>query len=437
MSNAPSTYQALTDSPGGLESWLLALLRGPAPPAADELLGRLETGAFRISKQREVEPRLEGARLELELELEDPNREAFSISIWIDGTDDLDRIHLEWHGMAEHDIAAALACRWALGLGGRFSSAPLLEFHRQLQLLAALAPDASCFLDVPACRPRPARWLLDAAHRATPPSPENLFCIHAVHDEVEDLVWLHSHGLLRCGSPELEVLSVPAADVPSMGDLLNATAALFLDRGVPESAHSFSVGEGIDLVWLPWEETLRRGLPNGPGGPEDRDDAHRHPSAVLMTPHRSHLPMARRKLTPATSLAPTLAVNPLLYVSADETERMRRAAREAMPRCRRLHRRYATEPGWTFLVKLGFTVRGGQKSDREHLWFEIHTLAGDEVEATLVNQPWGVRGLNEGQRSTQSLDRLTEWTVFSPHGQFGPETIVHLEHELDLLEAGN
>ena len=93
-----------------------------------------------------------------------------------------------------------------------------------------------------------------------------------------------------------------------------------------------------------------------------------------------------------------------------------------------LHRRFAAHEEWTFTVKLGFesSVDDDESPQHEHLWFAVHSLDAQSVDATLLNEPFFVQTLREGQRGAHSMDRLTDWAITSPHGNFTPERLYHL-----------
>ena len=72
------------------------------------------------------------------------------------------------------------------------------------------------------------------------------------------------------------------------------------------------------------------------------------------------------------------------------------------------------------LVKIGYVVDGGDDDEREHLWFQAHALAPETVDATLVNAPYYIERLNEGDRGTHSIEGLSDWTVMTPFGPINP-----------------
>ena len=75
------------------------------------------------------------------------------------------------------------------------------------------------------------------------------------------------------------------------------------------------------------------------------------------------------------------------------------------------------------VAKLGYEVEGGDAEEREHLWFEVHDIAGDAIDATLMNKPFRVPGLTVGERRQHDLARLTDWTIMSPEGQMTPRNL--------------
>ena len=66
-----------------------------------------------------------------------------------------------------------------------------------------------------------------------------------------------------------------------------------------------------------------------------------------------------------------------------------------------------------------YEVEGGSPIDREHLWFEVHGITGDQIDATLTNRPFRVPGLTAGERRVHDIARLTDWTTRAqtPAGQ--------------------
>jgi hypothetical protein len=98
---------------------------------------------------------------------------------------------------------------------------------------------------------------------------------------------------------------------------------------------------------------------------------------------------------------------------------MARRARQAFSVFRDARREFA-ELDFPALVKLGYRVDGGGEDDREHLWFQVHEVHEDSVDATLINPPFRVSALRANERRRHPLELLSDWTIFTPFGQVDP-----------------
>jgi len=359
----------------------------------------------------------EGARWAMRAELDGQPLRA-----WLEPTGAIDGILA--HGrvglLSEAEVAEAKDSDFCVVVSMRFGDQPLWDYRTQLEVLGALAPEASLVVDANACAVRPAAWLQEVRRTQTPPSPTSLYSVHCVGDD-DGPLWMHTHGLRRCGAIELELLDVPHVGLRPMAQLMEAVAAMFIELGPPPPGESFCAGKDLDLYWTPWKKALAKRRVKGPGGDDDRDRLHGGESGVLWMPKKKGW---RKGCCPSAYL-PVLEGNPMLYVSNMETERMALLAAERLPRFIAAMAKKAGEEGWRFLVKLGYEVDEGE--GREHLWFDVHGVEGDEVDATLLNAPYYVGALKEGARSRHDLHRLSDWIICSPEGSYNPDTIHRLE----------
>ena len=427
----PEYAEALAEPPPSL---LLAVRSvADAQVGVTEVLGMLDHAPIEIVEATPTGDRT-ATRAQWELEVVarfDDDDEPQEFRVWLEAAPHAESELLagvDWRGILPEDEDATRDAGWAMGVSTQLGDAPLRSYHRQARLLAAVAPDAVLAFDVNAATPHPARWLRELADSRTPPSPATLFAIHSVYDEEQDSgAWLHTHGLLRCGSIELEMLEVPRDGAGLMGQLLNTVATMFLESGVPDPDELFMPGQDIELVWLPWDRGIEKVGKDCLGSQSDRDGPqHMGIRGVLFTPGRSLL--GRRKYEAAAKHLPTMENNPLLYVSSMETERMALLARERLDQFRALHEQFAEDERFVFLVKLGYLVDDAEpdSNEREHLWFIVHGIGGDEVDATLTNAPYAVSALREGERGGHSLDKLSDWTILCNHGRFDADNVGEL-----------
>jgi len=356
-----------------------------------------------------------------------PIDEAWSLrfeggSLTLLASEDVSEFHIRPGSLADDTLEAMRASCESLRLEVTLQEPVLDTFHGCLKLLSALAPEAVGLIDCGACRSHTGEWLRSAASSNIPPPPTSLFTIHAVQG---DATWLHTHGLLRCGSIELEMLDIPKECAGDLGTLLNTAATMFLEQGVCPPEHPFEVGQGLELLWTPWQMAISDLDPGSLGSASDRENCHDHPSGVLSAPKKRRFGLFGQRMQTPAVYREILADNPLLYHSQLETQRMSLLAKDRFQQLRRIEIRFRDADDWDILIKLGYQV-DGDPEQHEHLWFRVHGIDGALIDATLLNQPYGIARMNEGDRAKHPLDPISDWRIHSPFGDFRPDNI----HEL-------
>lgn len=257
-----------------------------------------------------------------------------------------------------------------------------------------------------------------------------IFTMHLVYDEdapgADDddrpVFWLHSHGLKEIGFWDFDVLDPDPAVRNHARDLLRALAFGVVEgRLAPD-------GEPMPLVD---RERVRavpaRAFLAASAGDHARyrawvDDEHLSGHAVICDAGTggwlSRL-LGRGGPRPSRFLRGPMPEEVLIHQSTPATELMARRARETLGVLRGAVEELA---GLDFpaLVKLGFRVDGGAEGEREHLWFQVHGFPPDAVDATLVNAPFRIARLKEGDRGVHPLELLTDWVILTPEGPIDP-----------------
>lgn len=435
-------YQALLSREFVPPSWIIALLPATRTesPGVTDVLAALDGSSLAVEDAYpDPENIYPDSQWEMVLRIRfDDEVTQFRVNAL--HSEQVSEFHLQDALLSQEEQDIAVDSAWSLGLSVDFGDQPLRAYHHQLIVLSTLAPDAVIFHDVTACRVHSSGWVREAASSGVPPAPEWLFSIHAVYDQDGSSkdAWLHTHGLLRCGIPELEMAGLPKEAGGVCSRLINTIASLFMEHSLPDPGEAFLPAEGMELVWLPWEEGLSKLPRRCLGHKADRDEYHNLPSAILFAPRRG---LFRRRYDSPAVYRDRLEENPLLFISDMETERMSALARERFDHFSHLVEQFAGEEEWSFLVKLGYPVDDAEEStDREHLWFEVHRLLegaqgeDPQCEATLLNQPYAIASMHEGQRAQYDLSLMSDWNIICQMGQFGPDTVFHLERELSSLE---
>ncbi len=345
---------------------------------------------------------------------------------------------------------AARACRWAVRIEGVLDRSSCVEsFVRLMRFAAAIREDIPAVLDVESCRWHLRQSLdVNLLPDGAMPQTDVLWIIHAVHDG--ETVWLHTHGLARCGVPELEMIQVPEDVASAAARLLNDLGEQLLEFETPQPGQVFAIGQQLDLTIHPWE-TIARDLGHESAasvrarreidGREGVDD-HQGVRAVVCGP----TPRGTLKSVwtwPEKAVARYVEKNAVVYKSSEASRRDERLARKGWPTFATAFacaQKYAREHGVSiaeFLVKAGFDASSESSNGcvREHLWFEAVRVEGDTAEGTLLNVPTVVRSLQEGCTTLIQRDQVSDWQIRTSMGVFGPGCAAAAMEAIDTLRV--
>ncbi len=79
----------------------------------------------------------------------------------------------------------------------------------------------------------------------------------------------------------------------------------------------------------------------------------------------------------------------------------------------------------------------GSDAGREHLWFIVRRFDGDRAQAELINEPMEVPQLARGDVTWIERSAISDWSVITPLGSFGPSRIKGLQQAIDRLRQGD
>lgn len=315
------------------------------------------------------------------------------------------------------DEATLYACTrlsvWSIAVEADFDGHdPLEALHAQLGICAAIAPEALAFLDLDAQRLWPAaRGAAAAAVPIAVPAAE-IFSIQSVAHR-KGPIWLHTHGLHRCGALEVEVLDVPPADAAAVEMLLWASAMRFVEQGTPPPYEPFAIGPRLDLAWLPWQDAIDQIAVRGHGRHGERDDLHRRPSAVLVAAASG--PRGGPEFAALRVHAPAVRAGVPLYVSYGEMRRRASAAQASFGALCDLVALHGGAEGWSFNAEIGLPDDEGDPA--EIVMIAVDTVDDNEVAGTLRAAPLAVSlDTDAGGRLVQPSERIVGWTATGPGG---------------------
>ena len=304
-------------------------------------------------------------------------------------------------------------------------------FHDQLRFINALFPEMLAVLDCPSEKLLSGKWVALAARSKVLPAPRYLFTVQAISDGGDE-VWLHTHGLKRCGLYELEILCSNKETFNDHYKMIESFAVRMLESDEPiEPGDGVFIGQAagkvLTLTAVDWREALGFYPDATIGTEEDRDDeVHGEDTYVLMI-YKNDKDEAEKRYTPIQDFNQFLDKNPMYMFSSKETKRMSDLAIERIPYM--LKAFGDKENG--ILVKIGLITDkenwNGDEPQREHIWFELKDVMEDRIVAQLTQEPYYVSGIKEGDVGTYPFTDITDWIVFTKKNRITPDDAYLLE----------
>ena len=305
-------------------------------------------------------------------------------------------------------------------------------FHDQLKLIHALFPELLAVLDCPSEKLLSGKWVSLAAQTETLPAPRYLFTVQAISDGGDE-VWLHTHGLKRCGLYELEILCSNKDTFNDHYKMIETFALRMLESTDPiEPGDGVFIGHAagkiLTLTAVDWREALEFYPDATIGVEEDRDDngVHCEDTYVLMI-YRNEKDEKERRYTPVQDFNQFLDQNPIYMFSTSETRRMSQLAIERIPY---MIKAFENKEN-TIILKIGLIVDEEHWDDgepqREHIWFELKDVKEDSVVAQLTQEPYYVSGIKEGDIREFPFSDITDWLIFTKECRISPDDAYLLE----------
>ena len=298
------------------------------------------------------------------------------------------------------------------------------SYHLQLKIAVAMVPDLLAIVDESAEKLVCARWATLAADSAVVPGTSVLFTVHAVTDEGGE-VWLHTHGLNRCGLYELEILKSDKENYNNHYYLISALASHLLDKDDRTSEPGVGVYIGmlndrlpIVATYVSWTKALAEYRSLVLGSADDREEGHNGRTAPVFI-YTSEDDEKKGRLRKVSEYDSMWGENPLFFISTRETNRMSALARERFG----LVKYMAKKDEGSILLKIGLkTDSAEQADDREHIWFKLLEFDGERFKGQLIQEPYDVSHMHEGDEGWFTVEDVTDWIIYLEEFSVTPDT---------------
>ena len=253
---------------------------------------------------------------------------------------------------------------------------------------------------------------------------DGIMTYHLVSNENHEIYWLHSHGLGEIGFHDFDILN-PSPDLNGRAhDVLRSLAFRSLE-GDLKPGGTVEPFSSVQVSCVAVDEFMSKAAPEYVRLRDDSNRDHCQQRVVLCDGKGGFLSsLFGSKPEPSKELSAPFDEKNLIQFSGEATELMSIRAKASFTFFVKLVEEMA-EVGrqvagfeTTAALKLGYKVDDAKDdTDREHMWFEFHGMVGEQIDATLLNEPFHIARMSAGQRGLHSLDLLTEWCIFTPVGK--------------------
>lgn len=323
----------------------------------------------------------------------------------------------------EEEITKLKQSKASLTIFMKFHGNIKKAYHLQLKLALAMIPNLIGVMDESAEKMLPATWVRMAAESHVVPSANDLFTVQAVSDENGE-VWLHTHGLCRCGLTELEVLQSDQEHYNDHYNLISTFASYLIDKNGQFDGSAY-IGvlvnrQPVVVTYVSWTKGIQEYKKLTLGDEKDRKNGHNSKTSIIFL-YKSEEDEKASKLTKVSEFNELWGDNPLFFISDEETARMKALA---MERFHFVKEQFKNKDNH-ILIKIGLAVDTDYSF--EHIWFELLEFKGNKFKAKLTQEPYDVKNMHEGDTGWYTVEDVTDWVIYTKEFAVTPNTAYLLQ----------
>lgn len=321
------------------------------------------------------------------------------------------------HIFSDMDIDSIDKAGCGIFVSMEFGNEPLVSYHVQLRIIMTMVPDLVAVMDESSEKLLAGKWVKFAAESSVPPAPRYIYTVQAVSSEDNDCVWLHSHGLNRCGIQELEILDSKKDTYQEHYNVIETLANRLLEMEEPlqngEPLFLARMTEEIPMVvaLASWQEIVGNYPDDMLGGRKDREEGHNQNTCIVCV-YAEPDDIEKRKYSHVSVFDEFMKDNPIYMISTKETERMKRQAAERLNYMAEAFKNKDNK----IIVKVGIEMDEEFRREQnqfEYIWFELLEVLDGSIKGKLIQEPYYVKGMHEGSMGEYSFDAIADWLIYT------------------------
>lgn len=335
------------------------------------------------------------------------------------------------HNLSDENYNIITQSDSGLTVAMTFGDDILNSYHLQLKILYEMLPDMAGVVDFCTEKVLSSVWVKLAVEASVPPSPDYIYSVQAVSGKNSD-VWLHTHGLNRCGAIEVEVVNSDAENYKNHFYILQTLAKRIIsDNTFINEEEAFWIGrmnngDSIVATWIDYNEALKMYKRDMVGGFNDRKEGHNENTGIVYL-YLTEEDFNNKEYKHVSEVNEYISDNMLMMYTNEETLRMSILAMDRV----KYFIEAIKDDNIQGLMKIGLEVDDEYKNEddtfREHIWFHIKEIDGLKAQAVLTQEPYYIKDLHAETKMEVDLNYLTDWILYTPDGQITPDSVYLLE----------
>lgn len=330
------------------------------------------------------------------------------------------------HYMSVENIEALKKVNVGITTNMTFSDDIVQSYFLQLKVLNCMVPDNAGIIDFSAEKIYSPIWVSMACESSVAPALTYMYSIQAVGGK--EYVWIHTHGLKRCGFVELEILGSTKENYITHCSMLSEMASSVIsnnsiaDEFEPIFVAKLLNGDMIINTWVDYKKGLKMFNKDIIGGINERKKTHNKNFAMVFN-YPSKSDYERRNIVKFSDLDDDFFKEPLIMITNEETKRMSVLAYE---RYEFLKDYFNKSDDFEAIIKVRLKVDDDKKefagTEYEHIWFNVNEINEDKIICVLAQEPFYIENIHKGDEMEISKDDISDWKLFYKDNEITPDS---------------